>query len=56
MKNQEALEIIASLINRLPMSRAEVAGVNHALWTLKEALVDGDPLDEQEQKPDEQKK
>lgn len=54
MKNQEALEILASVINRVPMNRAELAGVNHALWTLKEALVDGDPLDEI--KGDEQKK
>ena len=48
MKNQEALEIISSVLNRTPINKAEQAGLNAALWQLKQALVDGDPLDELE--------
>ena len=50
MKNQEALETLSFMLNRVAMNKAEVAGINAALWTLKEALVDGDPLDELEDK------
>ena len=46
MKNQEALETLSFMLNRVAMNRAEVAGVNASLWKLKESLVDGDPLDE----------
>ena len=46
MSNQEALEVVAAMLNRVALNKAELAGVNAALWKLKEALVDGDPLDE----------
>ena len=54
MKKHEALEILASVLKRMPMNMAEAAGVNAALSKLKEALIEADPLsqlDEDERKP-----
>ena len=50
MSNQEALEVISSVLQRTPINKAEQAGLNAALWKLKEALVDADPLDEMDKK------
>ena len=50
MSNQDALEIIAFLLNRLTLNKVEVSAVNAALQHLKTNLVDGDPLDELEKK------
>ena len=38
MNPQKALEVLAFLLQRTPLNEAEVAGVNHALAILKEAI------------------
>lgn len=45
MNNQEALEIISSVLQRIPITKAEAAGLNAAIVQLKESLVVGGPLD-----------
>ena len=39
MKNQEALEVLAQVLQRCPLNKAEVVGVNVALEALREKAV-----------------